>query len=196
MTSYSVKRDKVNNYACFLIPPKKELTTTFFERIKLFNEFARNYDEKKGKQPKLPITSIWQDTTYECSTIVWQTYKFTNTRRNDIFVDGVIVIPEMINRYGYVSSYAYMINSVVNKFSINRQQKLELLYITLLQTSQIQFVFIMRQILKQNMISSCINLYRFYNKLCTDYNLSLTGGPLPRCQGQPITHKTDNDIKK
>ena len=44
MTSYSVKRDKVNDFACFLIPPKEELTSTFFKRIKLFNKFARDYD--------------------------------------------------------------------------------------------------------------------------------------------------------
>ena len=53
----------------------------------------------------------------------------------------------------------------------------------------------MRQILKLNMISSQINLYRLYNKLCTDYDLSLTGGPFPRCRGQPVTEKTDENIK-
>ena len=106
-----------------------------------------------------------------------------------------MVIPEMLNRYGYVSSYAYMINKVNENFCISNEQVLELLYVALLQTSQIQFVFVMRRMLEKQTIPKEQNLFFLYQNLCSENNLILTGGPLSRYQPQSINPLDDKGVK-
>ena len=192
----TLKRDKTHPHGCYLIPPKKELSETFFQRIKTFNEFTKQYVLKKGKQfEETNLDSVWNSQISSKRIGAWTDIKFKNQNGENVTVHGVMVIPEMLNRYGYVSSYAYMINQVNEKFCISDEQLLELLYVALLQTSQIQFVFVMRRMLEKQTIPKEQNLFFLYQNLCSENNLILTGGPLSRYQPQSINPLDDKGVK-
>ena len=193
MSRYKSVTDKKTNRSR-LLPPDKELNDDYFERIAFFNWFMKN-----GKHPRPDATpkeyqSIWKNCGHEITTILWLIFEWkTDTRVYQVF--GVFVAPEFVNRFGFSSSFAYMINAFKSKYSITRRQHLELLYVALTQTSQLQYVYIMRLMLKTDSHSTNDNLFHKFKNICTAEGLKITGGPLPRFQGQPPNNVTNMDDK-
>ena len=94
----TLKRDKTHPHGCYLIPPKEELSATFFQQIKSFNEFTNKYVVKKPTQFEVSnLDSIWNSKMSPPQKATWQNIKFKNKKEENVTVDGVMVIPEMLN---------------------------------------------------------------------------------------------------
>ena len=144
-----------------LVPSKEHLTKTYFER-----------------NPK----SIWNG-QFKAKELKW--LKFTWKK---IKIDKIIQLHEFINRYGYISSFAHQINKFLRKHNGNRVQSLQLHYMALLQTSQIQFYYIMKLMIdKKKGTYTNRNIFREYQKEAHSKELVLNGGPQPRIQC-PLLH--------
>ena len=96
------------------------------------------------------------------------------------------------SRYGYVSSFAYEINQFVKKYKPTKDQVIELLYLALLQVSQVQFHYIMNKTMEEQYANiTKKNLMEEYFHICSREKLSNFGGPFSRVQAQPNTYTTD-----
>ena len=134
-----------------LVPPKKCLTKTFFER---------NPNSKwKGTIDRSQLR--WM----KC---VWRAIK----------LDKIIELPKFINRYGYISSYAYQINEFIKKHEPTRDQTIQLLYMALLQTSQIQFYYIMEKMIEKKGTYKNKNIFHQYEKELENVKVGDEGGKL------------------
>lgn len=121
---YFYLKDNMREYlvkSTSFVPPKKCLTKTFLER---------NPNSKwKGR-----ITSAKLD----WMKLVWRA----------IDLEKTIQLPKFINRYGcIISLYAYQINKFIKTHKPTRDQIIELLSMTSIQTSQIQFYYIMEKMI-------------------------------------------------
>ena len=111
------------------------------------------------------------------------------TWREVIKIDKMIELNEFISRYSYVSSYAYQINCFIAKHNPTKEQNLQLHYMALLQTSQIQFYFIMKKMIdKKEGTYVNRNIFREYQSQVTLLNLVLNGGPKPRVHPPSLFH--------
>ena len=189
LQDYNNGKDFRNKW--LLIPSQEELSDDFFLRIQKYNEFQKSNTSD----------SIWSKDISKSQIVntTFKEYKWIipgNNLKLEVSVGKVVILPEFLNRCGYVSSYAFMINKlrqsfIENGLSLSRREHLELLYMALLQTSQIQFVFVMRMLielidreLKEKKRRPKLKLFDIYIKLCVKYDLAITGGPLPRYQAQ------------
>ena len=118
----TLKRDKTHPHGCYLIPPKEELSATFFQQIKTFNEFTKEYVLKKGTKfeesnldsicnskmspPQVKkatqfkvsnLDSIWNSEMSPPQKATWKNIKFKNQNGENVTVHGVMVILEMLN---------------------------------------------------------------------------------------------------
>lgn len=106
----------------------------------------------------------------------------------------IIKVAEFVNRFGFVSSYAHIINVFQEIHMINRAQIIEMIYAALLTPSQIQFHHIASSMLKNWSDDwASKNLFKEYHSMCHRMNLKWGGGPLCRFRGQS---DRDNDKLK
>ena len=96
--------------------------------------------------------------------------------KNDKLV--TIFLPEFMNRYAFVSSFAWLINSFHGMEGVTRRHAIELLYVALLTPSQIQFQRVVRHLRKK--FDPRNNLCHEYIKYCKEHGLCANGGPRPR----------------
>ena len=89
-----------------------------------------------------------------------------------------IFLPEFMNRYAFVSSFAWLINSFHGMKGVTRRHAMELLYVALLTPSQIQFQRVVQHLRKTFQPRN--NLCFEYIKHCKKYRLCANGGPSPR----------------
>ena len=151
-----------------LVPPDEDLTPAFFKR---------NPESKwKGKFKKKKLK--W-------SAFEWKD-KDNNVR---IRIDKMIELREFINQYGFVSSFAHQINCFVKKHSPTRIQNVQLHYMALLQTSQIQFYYVLGKMIdKEKGTYKGKNVFKKYQEEVKLLKLVLNGGPRPRVH-PPSLHK-------
>mgnify|MGYP003308334420 CR=1 FL=1 len=90
----------------------------------------------------------------------------------------IIFLPEFLNRYSFVSSFAWLINTFVSEKKLQRHHAIQLLYVALLTPSQMQFQFVVRQLMKEYTPEK--NLCFEYINHCKDNGLCANGGPKPR----------------
>lgn len=192
MSGYKSVPDKTNNYCSRFVPPKDELNNNFFERIALFNWFMKNGATPQPDHTPYEYQSIWKNCAHEITTIIWLIFRW-KTNRRVYEVLGVFVAPEFVNRFGFSSSFAFMINVFKRKYSITHRQHLELLYVALTQSSQLQYVYIMRLMLQINCYSRDANLFHKFREMCETEGLKFSGGPLPRYQPQHTKNITKMD---
>lgn len=175
-----------NSIYCRFIPPDKQLDDEFFKRISSFNWFMKN--GVIGIPISVPknYSSIWatsKPSTVGC--LHWSNFQWTNDAGMVYEVEGIFVVPEFINRFGFTSTFAFMINCFRKKYSITRRQHLQLIYVALIQSSQVQFVYIMREMLHPESYDKNQNLFLTFRHICKIHELKCTAGPMPRFQGQP-----------
>ena len=175
-----------------LLPPDKELNNDYFQRIARFNWFMKNGKHPRPDNTPKEYQSIWKNCGFQITTILWLIFQWKIETRVYKVV-GVFVVPEFVNRFGFTSSFSFMINAFKSKYSITRRQHLELLYVALTQSSQIQYVYIMRLMLNKDSYSINDNLFHMFRNICTTEGLKITGGPLPRFQGQPPNNVMNMD---
>ena len=123
MTKYLVKTDTTETKIRFtgvkstllnsFQPEEKDLSVTFFERNPNSKWNPSNSDYTKNIIRKL----TWTKFPLEKKTL------------------KIILVREMMNRYGFASSFAYQINMFIKKHMPTYHQKFQLLYMGLLQTS-------------------------------------------------------------
>lgn len=123
----------------------------------------------------------------------------------------IIVLPEFDSRFGFVSSFASQINRFVSGGTdrMPEQLKLQLIYIALMSTSQIQFFYVVEHLMKdrdailkeyqesvdENLTD--VTLFRRYQKVCVDLKFaSMVGGPYNRWQASPTRHEIFHDDEK
>jgi hypothetical protein len=111
----------------------------------------------------------------------------------------IIAIPEMPNRYWFVSSFASQINRLVARYRLHEKQIFELIYMALLSPSQIQFYFVTNEMLRLLGTSrnphlpkyrSCLCLFRYYQEIATQNDLVVNGGMNSRYQPQPLPNNS------
>ena len=112
----------------------------------------------------------------------WAAFKWKDKDNNvRIRIDKMIELREFINRYGFVSSFAHQINCFVDKHSPTRIQNVQLHYVALLQTSQIQFYYVLgRMIDKEKGTYKGKNVFKEYQEEVKLLKLVLNGGPITR----------------
>ena len=112
----------------------------------------------------------------------WEEYDFAKQTRTPQLLKHeklmTIFLPEFMNRYSFVSSYAWLINSFRNLKGVTRRHAIELLYVALLTPSQIQFQHVV-QYLKKG-FNHKNNMCERYLNYCKKYGLCANGGPQPR----------------
>lgn len=192
MSEYKVLKDR-NGMRYRLVPPSSELTKQFFKRIRSFNYFMMDNHSKPPTVIPDSFSSIWELRTTQIQFLSWIAFDW-QIGETIYHVQDVIIVPEFVNRFGFTSAYAYMINLFKQKYSITRRQHLELLYVTLTQTSQMQFVYVARAMLLAESYDKNANLFFVFRQICADHGLKFTGGPLPRFQAQPSKRLMDMDV--
>ena len=160
-TELAPKKIKSNALNSFR-PAKKNLSVAYFERNpnSMWDQSKREYDKNK-------ITGLkWTILPAEDKTL------------------KIILVKEMMNRYGFVSSFAYQINAFTTKHKPTFDHRLQLLYMGLLQTSQIQFFYIMKIMIEkeEGTYKTETNLFREYEKLINKKRLVVNGGNFGRVQ--------------
>ena len=90
----------------------------------------------------------------------------------------IIFLPEFLNRYSFVSLFAWLINAFVLEKKLKRDHAIQLLYVALLTPSQMQFHFVVRHLMKEYTPEK--NLCVEYINHCKDNGLCANGGPKPR----------------
>jgi len=163
MTNYKVKTSvtELKSNALNTFQPKVEdLSAAYFER---------NPDSKwnRSNRDKNKITRLkWSLLPVEEKTL------------------KIILVEEMMNRYGFVSSFAYQINAFTTKHKPTFVQRLQLLYMGLLQTSQIQFFYIMEIMIEkeEGTYKKKTNLFRVYENVINKKRLVVNGGMFGRVQ--------------
>ena len=127
----------------------------------------------------------------------------------------IILLPEFLCRFGFVSSFASQINRFESEGQIETpsEQIHQLLYAALLSSSQIQFFYVMELLIarKRDLLQSYksakavtgdktdITLFREYQNICKTRFSTMTGGPFYRVQAQPTNHAIffdDNDLRE
>ena len=111
----------------------------------------------------------------------WKVYTVAEQSRQPRFQYGkvmTIFLPEFMNRYSFVSSYAWLINSFHGIKGVTRRHAIELLYVALLTPSQIQFQEVVQHLKKGFKPKN--NLCDRYINHCKKYGLCANGGPKPR----------------
>ena len=73
----------------------------------------------------------------------------------------IIFVPEFMNRYSFVSSYAWLINDLSREHKLERHHAIQLLYVALLTPSQIQFHVVVWFLMKSftaatNLCAECV----------------------------------------
>ena len=174
-------------YQCRLVPPKKEITNEFLDQMMKWQDFVQ-----RGKEREVRKGSIWA-LDQEAHSLQW-IKQFTWHQK--ILLCKIIILPEFLNRFGFVSSFSYGINQIQRKYKLSKNQKFQLVYVAPHQTSQIQFYFIVGVILKRSKYNSKTNFYHLYRRLCKQYELIWTGGPFPRYQPQPEKDISNDQLKE
>ena len=192
MSQYNVLKEG-SGMRCRFIPPSCELNQLFLKRIRSFNWFMINNPTTSPKVIPDSYRSIWESNSMVVCFLSWINFRW-QVGELIYEVEDCFVVPEFLNRFGFVSAFAYIINQFKKKYSISRRQHLELLYVTLTQTSQMQFVYITRAMLTTDSYGTDDNLFFEFRDTCTRHGLKFTGGPLPRFQGQPPNRLMEMDV--
>ena len=85
-----------------------------------------------------------------------------------------MVLPEFLNPFAFVSSYAWLINKLHSRHNLDRCHGIQLLYVALLTPSQAQFHSVMNFIMKG--YNDEMNLCCQYIKHCAENDLCAIGG--------------------
>jgi hypothetical protein len=168
-----------NKYGC-LVPPTEHLSNVFFKRITDYQGVGVLINEKDGKKSKFekPLTEK------EVSGLQWKDAKWTTKDKVPRILEvKIVVVNEFLSRFGFVSSFCYQLNRFNTKFQPTFPQRLQLLYVALLQSSSIQFYYVMDLLMSENKeIQPEVNMFQMYQKQCKDSDLLLTAGPQNRVQ--------------
>ncbi|KAL3920882.1 MAG: hypothetical protein SGILL_003036 [Bacillariaceae sp.] len=109
------------------------------------------------------------------------------------FFSGLVLfyisLPEFVSRFGFVSSFIWIINKLTDKYELSRERRLELAYIALLSASQPLFVAVLKfwhdnepGFDWEDPKVSLLEKYHEYVE--TNTNFKARGGPRTRFQGQ------------
>jgi hypothetical protein len=167
-----------------LVPNEESLTPTFFERIDKYQGVGTPSDENPKKCSKFPNLHCGNNAPLSSDNMKdldWTHLQFKSTEGGTI-ERKVLVVKEFMNRFGYVSSFCYQLNRFNFKFNPTWTQKLQLLYVALLQSSSVQFFHVMDLLMKKDMYRKGDNLFRVYQQKCSHLKLVFSGGPHNRQQ--------------
>ena len=174
-----------------LCPKLNDLTRTFFER-------KPNSEWRKYKQQE--------------SNLKWELFDWDKKMPEPV---KMFTVPEFLCRYGFVSSFAYQINCFIDADGITPEEMVwELIYIALLSTSQVQFYYLLKLMIRikdvlirnyesektSTLGATDVTLFRYYQLLSQRHFTCVTGGPYFRYQGQPTKKQAiffdDNVLRK
>ena len=186
LLDHSTEKNGRKNYSDFVLSDRfqYQVVTKDLKKIS-YSYFVPNQEFISPAFLSRNKNSMWRsDNGYSTSTLKWKVLKGNWYR---LYGDlHVVAFPEFANRFGFVSSFAHQINRYVLKHRPTRLQKLELIYVALLSTSQITFFFVI-----EIMIESSVrrrkkeSLFLRYIDLCVEHNLVPNGGAFTRYQPQP-----------
>ena len=197
---YGRKASGKNQNECFFLKPKEyNLSETFFERLRFHNQKQSRWTDAASR-------------TY--SSPSWKPFNWDDKMDKPL---NIIAFPEFFCRFGFCSSFASQINRFVAKDTnihgeCPREIIYQLLYISLISTSQVQFYYILnvligkkREVLaRYKELKRCtgetdVSVFRLYQDISTEKFTCITGGPYNRVQAQPCRHpifESDKELRK
>ena len=161
-----------------------------YETFNLSDEMTYNgqYEKIANRKVNRPFI-LAPSASKDRNPLRWEEYKWEqkSVMGKSVAYDKLetIFLPEFMNRYSYVSSFAWLINSCFETKGFKRGHAVRLLYVALLTPSQIQFQLVVQHLMKQFKPKN--NLCFEYIKHCEENALCANGGPQPRFMaGQKI----------
>ena len=133
------------------------------------------------------------NTSFQCTRSI----ENGGSRNGGSFVteEGIIVLPELANRCAFTSTIAWAITQFFRQQkNCTRRHLLQMLHVSLLQSSVLQFHHILK-LMNSQCIRKTTNLFRLYQQTCDKADLNFCNGPWSRFRGQPAKHPifTDNN---
>ena len=159
---YKIKRNGGCDYECFHL---SKMMDTYAARIK-----------KKDENLIHVLVSPGEPNDTGC--LSWHKYKPKHETKIKYNQPRLLLVPEFLNRYAFVSSYASLINEVSVNKGLEYHHALQLLYVALLTPSPIQFQWVVRHV--TNNFNRQNNLCHEYIKHCKNNGLMANGGPESR----------------
>ena len=165
MSAYKGKVQNVNDdVPIFRIKPSQDLLT-------------------KGFFSDIP-NSIWGHNDFHLKEMKWVEFPLLKNQPSSPTLP-VIFVPEFQNRSAFVSLFASAINNARDKVSLSKNQVLELVYVALLSTSNLNFFYVLQEMLNNYITDhQWDHPFFFFKETCHRKGLKIRGGRNPRFQGQ------------